>query len=110
MSKRQMEEGKQGGEDERAVANWRLARHVVSMTLHQSATVLSSSSSQSLENMTANCSNSASDSQVWHTDSDPNSSTGKRVTRGIKSTVGQRLFHEMFAKTRTCEFLEKAFS
>ena len=45
--------GKQGGEDERVVANSRHARHVVSMTLHQSATVPSSSSSQSLENMTA---------------------------------------------------------
>ena len=56
VSTRQMEEGKQGGEDERVVANSRLARHVVSMTLHQSATVPSSSSSQSLENMTAKCS------------------------------------------------------
>ena len=100
MSESQMEEGKQGGEDERVLANSRLARHVVSLTLHQSAAVPSSSSSQSLENMTAKCSNSASDSQVWHTDSDSNSSTGKPVTRSKKSTVGQRLFPEMFAKNQ----------
>ena len=55
-SRRQIEEGKQGGKDERVVAKARLARNLVSMSINRSPTVPSSSSSQSLENLKANCS------------------------------------------------------
>ena len=86
--------GKQGGEEERLVAKSRFARNLVSKTLSRSPTALSSNPSQRLVNPTANCStldlsstgnvvamdskkNNASNSQGWHTDTDPNSSTGK---------------------------------
>ena len=42
----------QGGEEERVVAQSRLARNPVARNLHRSSTVPSSSSSQSLENLT----------------------------------------------------------
>ena len=41
----------QGGEEERVVAQSRLARNPVARNLHRSSTVPSSSSSQSLENL-----------------------------------------------------------
>ena len=56
MSKRKIQGGKQGGEDERVVAKSRLARNLISMNLNRSPTVPSSSSSHSLGNSTANCS------------------------------------------------------
>ena len=85
MSKRQMQEEKQGREDGRGVAKSKPARHLVSKTLNLSQTALSSSSSQSPGNLTANCTNfgfirsnkdNAPGSQVWHADANPNSSTG----------------------------------
>ena len=86
MSKKQTQEGRQGGEDERVVANSRLARHVVPMTLHQSATVPISSSSQSPGISTANCSNFGENS-VYQT-SVSRSSTGSEV---ISLDAGLRL-------------------
>ena len=47
VSKRQMQQRKQGGEDERVVAKSKPARNLVSKTLNRSTTALSSSSSQS---------------------------------------------------------------
>ena len=69
--------------------------------------VLSSSSSQSPVNLTANVStlnssstgqlvamdsnkDNASGSRVWHTDTDPNSSAGILVAWSVKSTFGTR--------------------
>ena len=49
MSKRQMQERKQGGEDERVVAKLKPARNLVSKTLNRSLPPLSSSLSQSPE-------------------------------------------------------------
>ena len=49
MSKRQMQQRKQGGEDERVVAKSKPARNLVSKTLNRSPTALSSSLSQSPE-------------------------------------------------------------
>ena len=55
--------------------------------------------------------NNASDSQVWHTDTDPNSSTVIPVARSKKITIGQRLFPYNFAiSPDTVEYLEKVFS
>ena len=51
-SKKLIQEGKQGGEEERVVAQSRLARNPVARNLNRSSTVPSSSSSQSLENLT----------------------------------------------------------
>ena len=79
----------------------RPARNLFSMTINRSPTVPSSSSSQSFGNLTANCStldssgtgklaamdsneNNTSDTQVWHTDTDPNSSTGKLTSCEIE--------------------------
>ena len=93
MSKRQMQERKQGGEDEREVAKSKPARNLVSKALNRSPTALSSSSSQSpgtlqqivqtldsfgMEKPVAMDSNkdNAPGSQVWHADAYPNSSTG----------------------------------
>ena len=88
----------------------------------------SSSSSHSQERLTANCSsldslsarklvamesnkNDASDSQVWHADTDPNSSTEKPVARSRKSTVGPRFFPHNFALSpENVEYVEKVFS
>ena len=88
-SKTEIQEGKQGGEEERVVAKSRPARNPVSTTLNRSATVSSSSSSERPGDLAANCStldssssgkcvamdankNNASGSQVWHADTDPN--------------------------------------
>ena len=108
MSKRQIKEKQQQmGEDERVVAKSRLARNLVSVTPNQSPTMPCSSSSHSPVNLRANCSaldslnmgklvamdsneNSVSSSQVWHTDSVPNPSTGKPVAFR-KNTIGQNL-------------------
>ena len=57
MSKRQMQERKQGGEDERGVAKSKPARNLVTKTLSRFQTALSSSLSQSPGNLTANCTN-----------------------------------------------------
>ena len=55
MSKRLIQEAKTG-EDERVVAKSKPARNLVSVTIKRSPTVPSSSSSQSLGNLAANCS------------------------------------------------------
>ena len=56
MSQRQIQEGKQGGENERVVAKSRVARNLVSMTNNPSPSVLSSSFSQRSGDLTVNCS------------------------------------------------------
>ena len=53
MSKRLIQKGKQGGKDERMVAK---SRYRVSKTLNRSPTAPSTSPSQSLGNLAANCS------------------------------------------------------
>ena len=110
-----MQEGKQGGEDVRVVVKPRLAQNLVTVTLNRSPTGPSSSSSHSPGNLRAHGStlvslstgklvamdsneNSASSSQVWHTDSVPNSSTGKLVARSKKSTIGQCLIPHNLAR------------
>ena len=55
-SRRQIQEGKQGGKDERVVAKSRPAPNLVSVNVNRSPTVPSSSSSQRPQNLTANCS------------------------------------------------------
>ena len=120
-------EGKQGGE-ERVVAKSRLARNPVSRTLNRFTTVPSSNSSQSLGNLTVNCStldslstgrivemdskkNNASDCQVWHADTDPNFGTVKPVARSKNSNVGQKLFpYNLASLPGSVEFLEKVFT
>ena len=111
MAKRQMQEGKQGGEDERVVAQSRLARNLVT-----GLQLPSSNSTHSLESLRANCStldslstekvvsmvsneNSASSSQVRHTDTVPNSTTEKLVARSKKSTIGRMAFLPMKSGT-----------
>ena len=42
--------------------------------------------------------NNATDSQVWHTDTDPNSSTGRPVARSKKITVVPSLFPRNLAR------------
>ena len=55
--------------------------------------------------------NIASDSQVWHTDTDQNSSTRKLVERSKKITVGQSLFpHQLVILPGNVEYTEKIFT
>ena len=55
--------------------------------------------------------NNASDSQVWNTDADPNSSNGKPVARSNKITVGKRLFPRKLALLScNVEHTEKVFT
>ena len=54
--------------------------------------------------------NSASSSQVWHTDSEPNSSTGKLVARSKKSTISPNLIpHNLTVSPHSVWFLDKVF-
>ena len=125
---RQIQEGKQGGENERVVAKWRPSRNLISMTPNRSPTVPCSSSSQSPRNLTANCltlgslitvkrvamdsnKDNASGSQVWPTDTDSKSSTVKPVARSKKITVGPSLFpHNLAGSPSNVEYLEKVFT
>ena len=107
------------------VAKSRLARNLVSLSLYRSPTVPSSSSSHSPVNLRANCpaldslrtgklvamdsnENSSSSSHAWHTDSVPNSSTGKLVARSKKSTIGQSLVpHNLTITPHNVGYMDK---
>ena len=55
--------------------------------------------------------NCASDSQVWHADADPNSSTEKLVARSKKSLTGHYLIpHNLTISTHCVGNMEKVFT
>ena len=55
--------------------------------------------------------NNASDSQVWHTDTDPYAGTEKPVARSKKITVGPSLFpHNLVVLPGNDKFMEKVFA
>ena len=113
MSKRLIQKGKQGGEDERTVAK---SRNRVSKTLNRSPTAPRTSPSQSLVNLAANCStlDSLSTGKLVSMDSQKNnerirfSSVAHRhwpehghgrkpVARSKNVAVGPILFHHILA-------------
>ena len=123
-----MQEGKQGGEDQRVVVRSRLARNLASMTLNPFPTEPSLSSSHSPSNLRAKFptldslstaklaamdsnENSASSSQVWHTDSVPNSGMEKPVARSKQSTIGQHLILDNLSISPHCVgYMDEVFA
>ena len=113
MSKKQMQEGKQGGEDERVVSKSGPARNLVTVTLNRAEFELISQPGES-QNKMFNLGfkeNSTSSSQVWHTDSVPNSSTGKPGARSKKqSTIGQNFIpHNLTMAPHSVGCMDKVF-
>ena len=103
MSKKQIQEGKQGGDDEREFAKSRPARNLVSMTLNRSPTVPSSSSSHSPRNLTENCStlDSLRTSKLVAMDSNKNNASSSLV-------VAPRFYPEL-QHDETCGKIEKDY-
>ena len=76
----------------------------------QTCSTLDSLSTEKLVAIDSN-ENSVSSSQVWHTDSVPNSSTVKLVARSNKGTVGQRLIpRNLTTSPHSVGFKDKVFA
>ena len=128
MSKRQMQERKQGGEDERMVAKSKTGAksglkdsqsvsnsaefELVSRSGEHTAksSIWDSFGTGKPVSMDSNKDNAAG-SQVWHADANPNSSTVRPLARSTKSPVGTRLFpRNLDMSPSNVEYLEKACS
>ena len=127
MSKRLIHEGKPGGE-ERAVAKQKPIWTFVSKTVDRSPLTLSSSASHSRGTLRAHSlnldltgtgklaargwnENTASSSQVWHSDVNPNTSTGKPVAKTTKNPINTKVsHHDLRISRNNVGHLEKVHS